>query len=103
MLSRFCDIRLFVTLWTVAHQFALSMGFSRHEYWNELPFPSPGDLPHPGIKPKSVESLKSPILAVISLPLMPHVMNPKNELFLLGDQDGQFYVSAWLVFSYSVK
>ena len=37
--------------WTVAHQAPLSMGFSRHEYWSGLPFPSPGDLPHPGIKP----------------------------------------------------
>ena len=36
---------------TVAHQAPLSMGFSRQEYWSGLPFPSPGDLPHPGIKP----------------------------------------------------
>ena len=39
-----------VTLWTVACQAALSMGFSRQEYWSVLPFPSPGDLPDPGIK-----------------------------------------------------
>ena len=39
------------TPWTVAHQAPLSMRFSRQEYWNGLPFPSPGDLPHPGIKP----------------------------------------------------
>ena len=38
---------------TVAHQAPLSMGFSRQEYWSGLPFPSPGDLPNPGIKPKS--------------------------------------------------
>ena len=38
---------------TVAHQAPLSMGFSRQEYWSGLPFPSPGDLPHPGIKPES--------------------------------------------------
>ena len=42
-----------VTLWTVAHQAALSMGFSRQEYWSGLPFPSAGDLPNPGIKPMS--------------------------------------------------
>ena len=36
----------FVTLWTVAHQIPLSMGFSRQEYWSGLPFPSPGDLPN---------------------------------------------------------
>ena len=35
--------------WTVAHQASLSMGFSRQEYWSGLPFPSPGDLPDPGI------------------------------------------------------
>ena len=50
MLSR---IRLFVTSWTVAHQAPLSMGFSRQEYWNGLPFLSPGDLPHPGMGPVS--------------------------------------------------
>ena len=44
-------IRLFATLWTVAHQAPPSMGFSRQEYWSGLPFPSPGDLPDPGIKP----------------------------------------------------
>ena len=40
-----------VTPWTVAHQAPLSMGFPRQEYWSGLPFPSPGDLPHPGIEP----------------------------------------------------
>ena len=44
-------IRLFVTPWTVAYQAPLSMGFSRQEYWSGLPFPSPGDLPDPGIEP----------------------------------------------------
>ena len=43
-------VRLSVTLWTVAHQASLSMGFSRQEYWNGLPFPSPGNLPDPGIE-----------------------------------------------------
>ena len=46
-------VRFFVTPWTVAHQAPPSMGFSRQEYWSGLPFPSPGDLPHPGIKPRS--------------------------------------------------
>ena len=40
-------------LWTVAHQAPPSMGFSRQEYWSGLPFPSPGDLPDPGIGPRS--------------------------------------------------
>ena len=46
-------VRLFVTPWTVAHQAPPSVGFSRWEYWNGLPFPSPGDLPDPGIEPRS--------------------------------------------------
>ena len=46
-------VRLFVTLWTVAHQGPLPMGVSRQEYWSGLPFPSPGDLPNPGIEPGS--------------------------------------------------
>ena len=46
-------VRLFMTPGTVAHQAFLSTGFSRQEYWSGLPFPSPGDLPNPGIKPTS--------------------------------------------------
>ena len=46
-------VRLFVTLWTVAYQAPLSMGFSRQEYWSGLPFPSPGYPPNPGIEPRS--------------------------------------------------
>ena len=46
-------VQLFVTPWTVAYQASPSMGFSRQEYWNGLPLPSPGDLPNPGIKPGS--------------------------------------------------
>ena len=42
-----------MTLWTVTYQAALSVGFSRQEYWSGLPFPPPGDLPDPGIKPRS--------------------------------------------------
>ena len=45
--------RLFATLWIVAYQAPPSMGFSRQEYWSGLPFPSPGDLPNPGIEPGS--------------------------------------------------
>ena len=49
-------VRLFATLWTVAYQAPPSMAFSRQEYWSGLPFPSPGDLPDPGIE------LGSPVL-----------------------------------------
>ena len=46
-------VRLFATPWIVAYQAPPSMGFSRQEYWSVLPFPSPGDLPNPGIEPWS--------------------------------------------------
>ena len=69
-------VRLFVTLWTVAHRAPLSREFSRQEYWSGLPFSSPGDLPDPGIKPKSpalagrfftTEPLGKPFLACTTL------------------------------------
>ena len=50
----------FATLWTVAHQLLLSMGFSRQEYWSGFPCPLSGDLPNPGIKSMT---LTSPSLA----------------------------------------
>ena len=43
----------FVTPWAITHQASLSMGFPRQECWSGLPFPSPGDLPNPGIEPAS--------------------------------------------------
>ena len=49
-------VQLFGTLWTVAYQVPLSMGFSRQEYWSGLPYPPPGGLPDPGIKPVSSTS-----------------------------------------------
>ena len=60
LLSRFSCVQLFVTLWIIACQVPLSMGFSRQECWSGLPCPPPGDLPDPGIEP---ESLMSPALA----------------------------------------
>ena len=62
LLSR---VRLFVTIWTVAYQAPPSMGFSRQEYWSGVPFPSPGDLPDPGIEPGS------PALQADALPSEP--------------------------------
>ena len=65
-LSWFSRVRLSATLWTVACQAPLSIGFSRQEYWSGLPCPSPGDLLNPGIKPRSpafqVDSLPSELL-----------------------------------------
>ena len=62
-------IQLFVTPRTVTHQAPLSMEFSRQEYWSRLPFPPPGDLPKPGIKPAS---LVSPVLASRFFTTAPH-------------------------------
>ena len=64
----------FGTPWTVACQAPLSMGFPRQEYWIGLPFPSPGHLPHQGMKPLFLA------LASGSLPLDYHEKN-KNEFF----------------------
>ena len=49
-------VQLFATLWMVARQAPLSMGFSRQEFWNRLPCPTPGDLPDSGIEPASLTS-----------------------------------------------
>ena len=68
LLSR---VQLFVTPWTVAYQASLSMGFSRQGYCCGLPFPSPGDLPNPGIE------LRSPALQTDTLPSEP----PGKPLF----------------------
>ena len=58
--------QLFATLWTVAHQAPLSIGFTRQEYWSELPSPPGEDLPNPGIEPASP---LAPALQADSLPL----------------------------------
>ena len=60
VLNRFCCVCVFVTLWTLARQAPLSMGFSKQAYWSGLPCPPPADLPHPGMEPAS---LTSPALA----------------------------------------
>ena len=64
-------VRLFATLWTAARQAPVSMGFSRREHWSGLPCPPPGDLPNPGIEPRS------PALQVDSL-LSEPTAKPKN-------------------------
>ena len=56
ILSRFNCVRLCETLWTIAHQAPLSMGFPRQEYWSGLQCPAPEDLPNPGIEPVSLMS-----------------------------------------------
>ena len=69
MLSHFSHVWHFMTLWTVALQAPLCMGFSRQEYWSGLPFPSPGDFPHPGIEPGS------PALQADALPEAMKILN----------------------------
>ena len=60
MLNHFSRVQLFVTLWTIACQALLSMGFSMQKYWSGLPCPLPGDLPNSGIEPVSFMSPASP-------------------------------------------
>ena len=74
MLSHFSNVRLCETLWTVAHQVPLSMGFSRQEYWSGLLYPPPGDLPNSQI------ASTSPALQVDSLPTEPPG-KPINRLY----------------------
>ena len=61
------------TSWTVAYQAPPSMGFSSQDYWSGLPFPSPGDLPNPGIKPRS------PALQTGTLPSEPEAFRKKRN------------------------
>ena len=56
MVCCFSCVQLFAIPWTIVPWAPLSMGFPKQEYWNRLPFPSPGDLPSPGIKPTFPES-----------------------------------------------
>ena len=56
MLSRFRCVQLSATLWAIARQAPLSMGFSRQEYWSGLLCLSPGELPEPGVEPVSLMS-----------------------------------------------
>ena len=68
ILNCFSHVQLFATLWTIAPQAPLSMGFSRQEYWSGLPFPPPGELPNPGINPRLLRLLH---WQAGSLPLVP--------------------------------
>ena len=69
-------IGVFITPWTVTHEDAFSMEFSRQEYWNLLPFPTQGDLPDPGIKPRylsrilTVETFGKPQNTYINISLI---------------------------------
>ena len=96
LLSR---VRLFATPWTVAHQAPQSMGFSRQEYWNGLPFPSSGDLPDPGIEPWS------PALYADALPSEPLGKSLKqskpliysSSLLFIVNNDASGFISVFFV------
>ena len=80
VLSSFSRVQLCVTLWAVARQAPLSMGFFQQEYWNGLPCPPPGDLPDPGIKPASPASPTLLVEFFITDPLWRFLKNLKVEL-----------------------
>ena len=80
--------RLFATPWTVAYQASLSMGSSRQGYWSGLPFPSPGDLPDPGIEPRS------PALQADALPSEP----PGKPLSKFSIAYIVIFIDPWHVF-----
>ena len=90
-----CD-QLLVTPWTVACQAPLSMGFFRQKYWTRLPFPSPGNLSNPGIKPMS---LASPAPLADSLPSEPpgepHI-HTDNGILLCRNNETLPFVTTWM-------
>ena len=89
-----------MTLLTVAHQVPLSMEFPRQEYWSELPFPSPGDLPNPGIEPRSSEFQADSLLCepsgkpkntgVGSLSLLQGIFLPRDQTEVFSIAGGFF-------------
>ena len=71
-------VRLSATPWTVAYQASPSMGFCRQEYWSGLPFPSPGDLPNPGMEPRY------PALEADTL-----TSEPPGKPFIIGNRNAK--------------
>ena len=87
-----CFVQFFETLWTVAHQAPLSMGFSRQEYWSRLPFSSPGDLSDPGIKPTSLSSLALAGRSFTTkLPRKLTLINRKVQINTINNTDENFW------------
>ena len=88
-------VQLSATPWKVTYQAPWSMGFSRQEYWSGLPFPSPGDLPNPGIEPGS------PALQTEALPSEPLGKRTMYKLNLSKNQSPNFLISPLLDSSFS--
>ena len=99
-------VRLFATPWTVAHQAPQSIGFSRHEYWSELPFPAPGDLPDPGIKPRPPHCRQTlyrlSLQGSVTLSLLIEIVSNPSSLFSILSQTIQ-HVRSLEVFSIRIK
>ena len=124
VLSQFSHVQLFVTLWAVACQAPQSMGFSRQEYWSELPCPLPGDLPNPGTEPESlmsyhllpsggffttsatwevpkkylfstISSLFSALQSTFMIAFVPLGLNPANYIFLTLLSSVLFKFTQW--------
>ena len=76
--------QLFATPWSIAHQAPLSMGFPGQEYWSGLPFPSPGDLPDPGIKPMSSALAGGFFTVEPSTHTQSSMGTPQSKIFLAG-------------------
>ena len=87
VLSHFSCVQFCVTLWTIARQAPLSMGFPRQGYRSGLAFPSPGDLPNPGIEPGSLMWQKD------SLPLS-HLGSPAFNVYQWPNEES--FISAWI-------
>ena len=92
------DVQLFLTPWTVAHEAPPSMEFSSQEYWSGFPFPSPGDLPDPGIEPRSptlqAEALTSEPPGkpqVLKCTTWMQFQKQQNDLYLFPRQAIQYY------------
>ena len=99
-------VRLFATAWSVAYHASPSMGYSRQEYWSGLPFPSPEDLPDPGMEPGS------PALLAGSLPAEPQG-KPKNTgmdslsllqgIFLIQESNLGLLDCRWILYQLSYQ
>ena len=118
LLSHFSRVQLWATLWTVACQAPLSMGFPRQEYWSGLSFPFPGDIPNPGIKPTSpawqVDSLPpshwgSPYVCnmcicvcththvFIYFPALLWTISNRHKSSMISSPPAQIIANSWLV------
>ena len=81
-------VQLFVTPCTVAYQAPPSMGFSRHECWSGLPFSSPGDLPDPGVEPRSPTLQADALLSEPPGKPFPYIGRYKSQIEIYRDKVG---------------